>query len=115
MRFRNASMVLMLAVLLLANSAYATKCIIYVTDEHKMTINNARIYLDNSSLPIGTISYNSGLGRNAWVGDISQSGEHTLTAKWEQTRPNVVYHEGSATVNIAGNSTMHITIPTHKV
>jgi hypothetical protein len=115
MKFRNAPMILLLAVLLLANSAYATKCIIYVTDEHKMTINNARIYLDNSSLPIGTTAYNSGLGRNAWVGDISQSGEHTLTAKWEQTRPNVVSHEGSAAVNIAGNFTLRITIATHKV
>lgn len=115
MRFRNASVILMLAVLLLANSAYATKCVIYVTDEHKMTINNARIYLDDSSLPIGTTTYNSGLGRNAWVGDISQSGEHTLTATWEQARPNVIYHQGSATVDIAGNSTMRITIETHKV
>ena len=108
-------MILMLAVLLLANSAYATKCVIYVTDEHKMTINSVRIYLDNSSLPIGTTAYNSGLGRNAWVGDISQSGEHTLTAKWVQARPNVIYHQGSATVDIAGNSTMHITISTHNV
>ncbi len=108
-------MILMLAVLLLANSAYATKCVIYVTDEHKMTINSERIYLDNSSLPIGTTAYNSGLGRNAWVGDISQSGEHTLTAKWVQARPNVIYHQGSATVDIAGNSTMHITISTHNV
>ena len=115
MRFRNASVILMLAVLLLANSAAATKCVIYVTDEHKMTINNARIYIDNSSLPIGTTAYNSGLGRNARVGDISQSGEHTLTATWEQARPNVIYHQGSATVDIAGNSTMRITIETHKV
>jgi hypothetical protein len=115
MKFRNASMILMLAVLLLANSAAATKCVIYVTDEHKMTINNARIYLDNSSLPIGTTSYNSGLGRNAWVGEISQSGEHTLTAKWAQARPNAIYHQGSEKVDIAGNSTMHITIETHKV
>jgi hypothetical protein len=62
MKFRNALMILMLAVLLLVNSAAAIKCVIYVTDEHKMTINNARIYLDNSSLPIGTTAYNSGLG-----------------------------------------------------
>ena len=62
MRFRNASVILMLAVLLLANSAAAIKCVIYVIDEHKMTINNARIYLYNSSLPIGTTAYNSGLG-----------------------------------------------------
>ena len=115
MKFRNASMVLMLAVLLLANNAAATKCVIYVTDEHKMTINNARIYLDNSSLPIGMTTYNTALGRNGWVGDISQSGEHTLTATWEQAKPNAIYHQGSATVDIAGNSTMRITIETHKV
>jgi len=115
MKYRNVSLILMLAVLLLANSAYATKCVIYVTDEHTMTINNARIYLDDSSQPIGVTTYNAGLGRNAWVGEISQSGEHTLTAKWVQARPNAVYHQGSATVDIAGNSIMRITIPTHKV
>ena len=80
-----------------------------------MAVNNARISLDNSTLPIGTTTYNAGLGRNCWVGDIAQTGEHTLTAKWERARPNVVYHQGSATVNIAGDSTMRITIPTHKV
>ena len=115
MRFRNASMFLMLAVLLLANGVAATQTVVYVVDEYKMTINNARIYLDNSTQPIGVTTYNTALGRNGWVGDISQSGEHTLTAKWEQTRPNVVSHEGSATVNIAGNSTVRITIETHKV
>jgi hypothetical protein len=108
-------MILMLAVLLLASGAVATQTIIYVVDEYKMTVNNARIYLDNSSQPIGMTTYNTALGRNGWVGDISQSGEHTLTAKWEQTRPNVVSHEGSTTVNIAGNSTLRITITTHKV
>jgi len=115
MRFRNASMILMLAVLLLASGAVATQTIIYVVDEYKMTVNNARIYLDNSSQPIGMTTYNTALGRNGWVGDISQSGEHTLTATWEQARPNVIYHQGSATVDIAGNSTMLITIETHKV
>lgn len=115
MRFRNASMILMLAVLLLANNVAATQTVIYVVDESKMTINNARIYLDNSTQPIGVTTYNTALGRNGWVGDISQSGEHTLTAKWEQTRPNVVSHEGSAVVNIAGNSTMRITIATQKI
>lgn len=115
MRFRNASLILMLAMLLLANGAAATKCVIYVIYEHKMTINNARIYLDNSSLPIGMTTYNAGLGRNAWIGDVAQMGEHTLTAKWERARPNVAYNQGSATVNIAGDSTMRITIATHKV
>jgi len=114
MRFRNASIILMLAVLLLANGAAATQTVIYVVDESKMTVNNARIYLDNSAQPIGVTTYNTALGRNGWVGDI-QSGEHTLTAKWEKTRPNVVSHEGSAKVNIAGNYTMRITIATHKV
>jgi hypothetical protein len=108
-------MILMLAVLLLANSAAATQTVIYVVDEYKMTVNNARIYLDNSTQPIGVTTYNTALGRNGWIGDISQSGEHTLTAKWEQTRPNVVSHEGSAVVNIAGNTTLRITIATHKV
>ena len=115
MRFRNASMILMLAILLLANGAAATQTVIYVVDESKMTVNNARIYLDNSTQPIGVTTYNTALGRNGWVGDISQLGKHTLTAKWEQTRPNVVNHEGSAVVNIAGNSTLRITIATHKV
>lgn len=115
MRFRNASIIFMLALLLLANSASATKCVVYAVDEYKMAVNNARIYLDNSSLPIGTTTYNAGLGRNAWIGDIDQLGEHTLTAKWERARPSVISHEGSATVDMAGNSTMHITIATHKV
>ena len=105
----------MLAMLLLANGAAATKCVIYVIDEHKMTINNARIYLDNSSLPIGTTAYNAGLGRHAWVGDIAQTGEHTLMAKWTKARPNPVPYEGMAVVNIAGNSTMRITIPMHEL
>ncbi len=105
----------MLALVLLANSAAATKCVIYVLDEYKMTVGSARIYLDNSTTPIGMTSYNAGLGRSAWIGDIDQSGEHTLTAKWTKARPNVVSHEGSAVVNIAGNSTMRITIATHKV
>jgi hypothetical protein len=115
MRFRNAAMVLMLALVLLSNGAAATKCVIYVVDEYNMAVNNARIYLDNSTLPIGTTTYNAGLGRNAWVGDIAQTGGHTLMAKWERARPNVVSHQGSATVNIAGNSTMRITIATHRV
>ncbi len=108
-------MILMLAVLLLANGVAATQTVIYVVDESKMTVNNARIYLDNSTQPIGVTTYNTALGRNGWVGDISQSGEHTLTAKWEQAKPNVVSHEGSVAVDISGNSTMRITITTHVV
>ncbi|HEX7445343.1 MAG TPA: hypothetical protein VF300_03050 [Methanothrix sp.] len=115
MRFRNASMILMLAVLLLANGATATKCVIYVVDEYNMAVGSARIYIDNSTSPIGMTAYNAGLGRNAWIGDISQSGEHTLTAKWTKARPNPVSYEGTAAVNIAGNSTMRITIATRKV
>ena len=107
-------MVLMLALVLLANSAAATKCVIYVVDEYNMAVGSARIYIDNSTTPIGMTSYNAGLGRSAWIGDI-QSGEHTLTAKWTKARPNPVSYEGMAAVNIAGNSTMRITIPLHKV
>ena len=105
----------MLALVLLANSAAATKCVVYVVDEYKMAVGSARIYIDNSTSPIGMTAYNAGLGRNAWIGDISQSGEHTLTAKWTKARPNPVSYEGMAAVNIAGNSTLRITIPMHKV
>ena len=115
MRFRNAAMVLMLALVLLSNGAAATKCVIYVVDEYNMAVNNARIYLDNSTLPIGTTTYNAGLGRNAWVGDISQLGEHTFTAKWTKARPNPIPYIGTSVVNIVGNSTMRLTIPMHKV
>jgi hypothetical protein len=115
MRFRNATVILILALVLLANSASATKCIIYVVDEYNMAVGSARIYIDNSTLPIGMTTYNAGLGRSAWVGDISQLGEHTLTAKWERARPNIVYHQGSAMVNITGDSTLRITIATHRV
>ncbi len=115
MRLRNASMILILALVLLAGSAAATKCVIYVVDEYNMAVGSARIYIDNSTTPIGMTSYNAGLGRSAWVGDISQSGEHTLTAKWTKARPNPVRYEGTAAVDISGNSTMRITIPMHKV
>jgi hypothetical protein len=115
MRFRSATVILILALMLLANNASATKCIIYVVDEYNMAVGSARIYIDNSTLPIGMTTYNAGLGRSAWVGDISQLGEHTLTAKWTKTRPNPVLYEGTVTVNIAGNSTMRITIPMHTV
>jgi hypothetical protein len=114
MRFRNATVILMLALVLLANSASATKCIIYVVDEYNMAVGSSRIYIDNSTLPIGMTTYNAGLGRSAWVGDI-QTGEHTLTAKWTKARPNPILYEGTVTVNIARNSTMRITIPMHTV
>lgn len=114
MRFRNAAMVLMLALVLLANSASAIKCVVYVVDEYNMPVGSARIYMDNQTTPIGMTAYNAGLGRSAWIGDI-QTGEHTLTAKWTKTRPNPILYEGTVTVNIAGNSTMRITIPMHKV
>lgn len=107
-------MILMLAVLLLASGAAATQTVIYVVDESKMTVNNARIYLDNSAQPIGVTTYNTALGRNGWIGDIPL-GEHTLTAKWTKARPNRVDYEGTAAVNIAGNTTLRITIATHKV
>lgn len=115
MRFRNAAMVLMLALALLAGGAAATKCVIYVVDEYKMAVGSARIYIDNTTTPIGMTTYNAGLGRSAWIGDIDKSGEHTLTAKWTKARPNPILYEGTSVVNIAGNSTMRITIPTQKV
>ncbi len=107
-------MILMLAVLLLANGAAATKCVIYILDEYNMAVGSARIYIDNSTSPIGMTAYNAGLGRSAWIGDIPL-GEHTLAAKWTKARPNRVDYEGTAAVNLAGNSTMRITIATQKV
>lgn len=115
MRYRNAPMVLMLALVLFASGAAATKCVIYVVDEYKMAVGSARIYIDNTTTPIGMTTYNAGLGRSAWIGDIDQSGEHTLTAKWTKARPNPIPYEGTSVVNIAGNSTMRITIPMHKL
>ena len=61
MRFRNATVILMLSLVLLANCASATKCIIYVVDEYNMAVGSARIYIDNSTLPIGMTTYNAAM------------------------------------------------------
>lgn len=114
MRLRYTSIILMLALLLLANSAAATKCAIFVVDEYKMTVNNARVYIDDSSQPIGTTAYNTGFGRNCWIGDINLNGTHTLSAKWARSKPNRIPYEGSAMVDFRGDAKMLITIPTHR-
>jgi hypothetical protein len=104
----------MLALLLMANSAAATTCAIFVIDEYKMTINNAKIYIDNSSQSIGTTAYNTGFGRHCWVGDINLNGTHTLSAKWVRANPNQISYEGSAIVDFGGETKKLISIPTHK-
>jgi hypothetical protein len=104
----------MLALLLLANSAASTTCAIFAMDEHKMTVNNAKIYLDNSSQPIGTTIYNSGFGQYCWIGDINLNGTHTFSTKWVQTNPNRIPHEGSIVVEFAGETKKLIRIPTRK-
>ncbi|VVB71919.1 Uncharacterised protein [uncultured archaeon] len=111
MRIRIACTIIMLA-LLLAGSAAATKCAIFVVED-KMTINNANIYLGGGSRQIGLTSYNLGLGQNCWIGEIPE-GEHTLSAKWWRLVPKGQLHEGSATVSVAGTTMMHINIATKK-
>ncbi|MHB8117643.1 MAG: hypothetical protein ACYDHX_02790 [Methanothrix sp.] len=98
----------------MANSVAATTCAIFVIDDYKMTVNNAKIYIDDSSQPIGTTAYNTGFGRNCWIGDINLNGTHTLSAKWAKATPNGVPYEGSTTVEFAGETRMRISIPTHK-
>lgn len=115
MRFRYTSAILMLALLLMANSAVATKCAIFVVDEYKMTVNNAKIYIDDSSQPIGTTTYNTGFGRNCWIGDLNLNGMHTFSAKWARATPNRIPYEGSAMVDFGGEAKMRITIATHRV
>ena len=104
----------MLALLLLANTAASTTCAIFVIDEHKMTVNNANIYLDGSSQPIGITAYHAGAGRNCWVGDLNLNGTHTLSAKWARARPNRIPYEGYIVVDFGEENMMLISIPTHK-
>jgi hypothetical protein len=115
MRLRYTSVFLMLALLLLVNSAASTTCAIFVIDEYKMTVNDAKIYIDDSSQPIGSTAYQTGIGRHCWVGEIDLNGTHTLTAKWERAKPNRVAHEGSIVVEFTGEAKKTINIPTHKV
>ena len=115
MRLRYASVILLTALLLMANSATATKCAIFVVDEYEMTVNNAKIYIDDSLEPIGTTTYNTGFGRNCWIGDINLNGTHTLSAKWARATPNRMPYEGSAMVDFGGGAKMRITIATHRV
>jgi hypothetical protein len=114
MNIRYSLMILVLALLLLANCASATQCVVFVADENHQTINNAKIYIDDWSNIIGITTYNAGIGRNCWVGDIGQ-GEHTLNAEWNSMKPGRSTHVGSAAVNIMGSAPMMITIVTHKV
>jgi hypothetical protein len=111
---RNLLIILMLALMLLAGSAAATNCIVYAVDEYQMPVNNAVIYLDDWSNRIGSTSYNAAIGRNCWVGDISE-GQHTLNVKWDGVARLRPAHEGSATVNIGASEIERITILIHKV
>lgn len=111
MKLRYSSVVLVLALLLMANSAAATTCAIFAINEQKMTVNNAKIYLDNSSQPIGTTTYNSGFGQYCWVGDLKLNGTHTLGAEWVQAQAS---HKGSIAVEFAGETKKLIRIPTQK-
>jgi hypothetical protein len=114
MRLRYIPIILTLALLLMANSALATTCAVFAMNDHKMTVNNAKIYIDDSAQPIGTTTYNSGFGQYCWIGDINLNGAHTFSAKWVQTNPNRVLHEGSIVVELAGEKKKLIRIPTHK-
>jgi hypothetical protein len=114
MRLRYIPIILTLALLLTANSAVSTTCAIFAMDEHKMTVNNAKIYIDDSPLPIGTTTYNTGFGQYCWIGDLNLSGTHTLSAKWVQANQNQILHEGSIAVPFAGETKKLIRIPTHK-
>jgi azurin len=105
--------ILMLALLLMANSVAATTCAIFVIDDYKMTVNNAKIYIDDSSKPIGTTAYNAGFGQNCWIGDLNLNGTHTLSAKWTKAT-NGEHYEGVATVEFMGETKMRISIPTHR-
>jgi len=105
---------LVLSLLVLANCASATRCVVFVVNENQQTINNAKIYVDNWSNKIGITTYNTGIGRNCWVGDIN-SGEHTLNAFWTSMRPNRSTYAGSTLANIPQSTPLMITIVTHKV
>jgi len=112
---KDALIIVMLALLLLASGAAATKCVIYVEDESHLALNDASIYIDGWSQLIGKTTFNTQIGWNCWVGDIQPEGEHTLNAKWAGKARFRPAHEGSAAVNIAGSGTQFITIMTHKV
>ncbi len=112
---KDALIIVMLALLLLASGAAATKCVIYVVDETHLALNDASIYIDDWSQLIGMTTFNTQIGWNCWVGEIQPEGEHTLYAKWDGKPRFRPAHEGSATVNIAGSGTQFITIVTHKV
>lgn len=112
MTLKYISLILMLA-LLLANSAAATTCAVFVLDEYKMTVNNAQIYIDDSVQSIGTTAYHTGFGLNCWVGDLDLNGTHTLTAKWARARLNGLPYEGSEVVDFGKEAKMLIRIPTH--
>ncbi len=114
MRPRYVSIIFVLALLLMSNSAAATTCAFFVIDEYKMTVNNAKIYIDDSSQPIGITAYNTGFGRNCWIGELNLNGTHTFSAKWTNGAPNGATYRGATTVEFTGDSRMRINIPTHK-
>ena len=114
MNIKYPLIVLALVRLLLANGASATHCVVFVVDENHQTVNNAKIYIDDWINAIGTTTYNTGIGRNCWVGDIGE-GEHTLNAKWNGMKPGKSAHVGSTAVDIKGTAPMMITIVTHRV
>jgi hypothetical protein len=113
MNIRKVSLVLVVAILLLASCATAAKCIVYVIDEHQMTLNNADIYLNDWSHRLGTTTYNAAIGQNCWIGDIAE-GEHMLYARWAGISPSRLPHKGSAAVSIIGMFPQSITIVTQK-
>ena len=49
MDIKKALLFLLVALMLLANCSAATKCMVFVVDEYKMTINNAEIYFDEKN------------------------------------------------------------------
>ncbi len=114
MRSIYASVIFVLALLLMVNGATATTCAIFVVDDHKMTVNSAKIYIDDSMQPIGTTAYHTGLGRNCWIGDLNLNGTHIFSAKWAKATPNRVAYDGATTVEFTGDTRMRINIPTHK-
>jgi hypothetical protein len=115
MRLGFTSVIFLLALLLLANSAASTTCSIFVIDEYKMTVNDAKIYIDDSPQPIGVTAYNTGVGQHCWVGEINLNGTHTISAKWAKAKPDRIPYEGSIAVEFTGMTKQLINIPTHKV
>lgn len=114
MKLGYAYIILVLALILMSNSVEATTCAIFVINDYKMTVNNAKIYIDDSLQPIGITAYNTGVGRNCWIGDLNLKGTHTLSARWTKATPNRITYEGATIVEFTGDDRMRIDIHTHK-